>query len=99
VRELLEVVQSSITKRAEKFFKEKLSEARNLKELKRILEEKGGLVRTNWCGKIKCADLIKTKTEGGSIRGTVFGKEEKPFGKCVGCGKEAKEVVYIAKAY
>ena len=76
-----------------------MSEAKNFDELKEILMEKGGLVRTNWCGRVECAEEIKSKTNGGTIRGTIFGKEEKPTGKCVWCNKEAKYVVYVAKQY
>jgi hypothetical protein len=56
-------------------------------------------VRTNWCGSTNCENEIKEKTGGASIRGTLYGKKEKTFGKCVMCSKGAKEVVYVAKAY
>jgi hypothetical protein len=48
---------------------------------------------------LECANEIKSRTNGGTIRGTIFGKEEKAKGKCIFCGKKAKEVVYIAKQY
>jgi hypothetical protein len=63
------------------------------------LKEKGGFVRVNWCGSKECADYIKAETEGGTIRGTLFGKKERIFGNCVWCRKKAKEVVYVAKSY
>jgi prolyl-tRNA synthetase len=97
--ELLKQIQSNLIKKAEKFFKENLHEAEDFETLKKILKERGGFVRVNWCGSKECADYIKAETEGGTIRGTLFGKKEKVFGKCVWCGKEAKEVVYIAKSY
>jgi len=62
------------------------------------LEEKGGLVKIEWCGNLECANEIKSRTSG-TIRGTLFGKKEKVFGKCIWCKKEAKEVVYVAKSY
>jgi len=99
VKDILKEIQENITKKADKFFKERLSEAKNIKELKEILEKKGGFVRANWCGDVNCADNIKAETNGGMIKGTLFGKEEKIFSNCVYCGKKAKEVVYFAKAY
>jgi prolyl-tRNA synthetase len=96
---LLKSIQENLTKKADEFFKNHLSEAKNLKELKKILKERGGFVRVNWCGSTECADNIKSETNGGTIRGTVFGKNEKPTGNCVYCGKEAKSVVYVAKQY
>ena len=97
--ELLKQIQSNLIKKADKFFKESLHEAEDFETLKKILKEKGGFVRVNWCGSKECADYIKAETEGGTIRGTLFGKKEKVFGKCVWCRKKAKEVVYIAKSY
>jgi len=96
---LLEEIQSNLIKKADNLFKENLHEAKDFETLKKILEEKGGFVRVNWCGNKECADYIKAETAGGTIRGTLFGKKEKVFGKCVWCKKEAKEVVYVAKSY
>jgi prolyl-tRNA synthetase len=97
--ELLKQIQSNLIKKADKFFKENLHEAKDFETLKKILKENGGFVRVNWCGSKECADYIKAETEGGTIRGTLFGKKERVFGKCVWCKKEAKEVVYVAKSY
>jgi prolyl-tRNA synthetase len=99
LNKLLESIQERLTKKADKFFKNHLSEAKDMKELKNILEKKGGLIKVNWCGSTECADYIKSETNGGTIRGTIFGKEEKPKGNCIWCNKEAKYVVYVAKQY
>ncbi len=99
VKKLLEDMQDNLIKKADKFFKEHLFEADDFRKLKEILDKRSGLVKVNWCGEEKCADDIKTETNGGEIRGTLFGKEEIPKGKCIYCGKKANEVVYIGKAY
>jgi prolyl-tRNA synthetase len=99
LRKLLDEIQSNLIKKADKFFKENLHEAKDFETLKKILEEKGGFVKVNWCGSKECADYIKAETEGGTIRGTLFGKKEKVFGSCIWCKKEAKQVVYVAKSY
>jgi len=96
---LLESIQQSLTKKADGFFRSHLKETKDMKELKKILEEKGGLVKVNWCGSAECADHVKSETNGGTIRGTIFGKEEKPTSDCIWCNKEAKYVVYVAKQY
>jgi len=92
-------IQGNLAKRAEKFFREHISEADDMAQLKRALEEKGGLVKVGWCGSEECADFIKAETVGGDIRGTPLGKEEKPKGKCIWCGKKAEQLVYVGKAY
>jgi hypothetical protein len=45
-----------------------------------------------------CAEVVE-KEIGGSVLGVLHGKNERPTGKCVICGKQAKEVVYIARTY
>jgi prolyl-tRNA synthetase len=96
---LLKDIQDNLRKKADSFFSQNLSEARSFSELKKILAKRGGLVKIEWCGSLECANEIKARTNGGTIRGTIFGKEEKAKGKCIFCEKEAKEVVYIAKQY
>jgi len=99
IEESLDDIQASLIKRAEDFFNKHLSQAKEFKELKKILEEKGGLVKVEWCGEKECADYIKAETGGGEIKGTLLGKEEKPRDKCIWCKKKASQVVYVAKAY
>ena len=99
INKFSEEIQSNLAKRAEKFFKEHVSEANDMAQLKKVLGEQGGLVKAEWCGSEECADCIKAETVGGDIRGTPLGKEEKPKGKCIWCGKKAEQVVYVGKAY
>jgi len=70
---------------------------KNYEEFKKPIEKKGGFVRACWCGEQHCEEQVKLET--GAIIRTVPFKKEKIFSKCIYCGKEAKEVVYFAKAY
>jgi prolyl-tRNA synthetase len=99
VCKLSEEIQNNLSRRAEKSFREYISEADDMTKLKRILKEKGGLVKISWCGSVECADYIKAETIGGDIRGVPLGKEEKAKGNCIWCGKKASQVVYVSKAY
>jgi prolyl-tRNA synthetase len=99
IKNILEEIQESMIKKADKYFKEHVSEANNLKELKELLDKKGGFVKAGWCGETSCADNIKAETNGGMIRGTLFDKKEKTNKNCVYCSRDAEEVVYFAKAY
>jgi prolyl-tRNA synthetase len=99
ILKISEEIQNNLIKRSEKFFKEHISEADEMGQLKKILNESGGLVKIEWCGSVECADYIKAETVGGDIRGIPLGKEEKPKGKCIRCGKKAEQVVYVGKAY
>ena len=89
-----------------KWFEGNTHEATDFEELGKQLE-KGGFVKVNFCSRekdgLKCADKIGEAYHA-EVRGTKFiefGKEERVANgaKCIGCGKEAKHVMYVAKAY
>ena len=86
---------------ADKWFKGLVSKAGTMEELGKKLK-KGGFVRVNFCSRDAdgeaCADKIGEEFQA-EVRGTLHGKTEKPEGKCIVCGKKAKEVMYVAKAY
>jgi len=99
IEDVMKKIQENLIKKADEYFKENLREAKNFDDMKNTLEKKGGIVKIEWCGKKACAEDMKEKTSGGVIRGTMFGKEEKPKGMCVNCKTKATQVVYIAKQY
>jgi len=96
---MLDNIQKNLIKRADKVMSQYFFKANNMKELKKIINEKGGFVRIKWCGSVDCADNIKFETEGSEMKGALFNKKEIPDGNCVYCGQKANEVVYVAKAY
>jgi len=85
---------------AKKDFEGIIKECKTVAEVKKIVGK--GIARVNFCScelaGEKCAEVIEKET-GGEIRGTRIDIEEKAKGKCIVCGKEAKEIVYIAKSY
>ncbi len=99
VEGLLVKVQENLKARADLFFEANVREAGSFEELKRILESVGGFVRVNWCGQVECAEELKVETNGGTIRGKLYGREERAVGLCVHCAREATSVVYVSKQY
>jgi len=99
VKEILDKVQASLKEKADLFFRSNIRSAGSFDELKRILGEEGGFVRINWCGREECAEEMKVETNGGTIRGTLYGVEEKASGQCVHCTHDATSVVYVSKQY
>ncbi len=93
----------SITKKAELFFDTNIRDAESFDKLKTILSGNRGFAKVNLCSvEIEgqaCADKVQAETDGGKVRGTLYGKNEKATGKCVACGKPAKVIVYVAKSY
>lgn len=103
IKKTEEDIQRVLLKRAQKYLKDGLYDARTLGEINDVLNKKKGFARTEICsvdsdGK-KCADKIQNFTKGGKVRGTRTDKQEKPKSKCPVCGKRAKAVVYVAKQY
>jgi prolyl-tRNA synthetase len=97
VARLLDEIQNNLFDKAGKFLEEDIFTIKTYDEFKETLEHKGGFLRASWCGDSACEEKIKEET-GSTIRIVPFEKE-KTFARCVYCGKEAKEVVYFARAY
>ncbi|MEM5836247.1 MAG: proline--tRNA ligase [Candidatus Aenigmatarchaeota archaeon] len=95
--ELMEKIQENLFKKAKEFLRKNTFTPKDYEEFKKILEEKGGFLKVCWCGEESCEEKIKEET-GATIRIIPF-KKEKIFSNCIYCGKEAKEVVYLAKSY
>jgi prolyl-tRNA synthetase len=91
VHNILDEIQREMMEKSVRFLKNNTKDVLSLKEIK------PGFSRSNWCGSAACEKAVKTS--GAEIRGTLYKKDEKPFGSCIGCGKPAQHVVYIAKAY
>lgn len=94
-------ISKNLIDTATKNFKNIIKDAKSVSDVKKIIDN-GGIARANFvsCGLDgeKCAEVIEKET-GGEVRGTRIDINEKAKGKCIVCGKDAKEVVYIAKSY
>ncbi len=95
VKSTLEKIQKDLYKNAESFLKKNIEKAKRWKEFEKIINNKK-MALAPFCGKEKCEDLIKDKTNGASSRVI---KEEVKGKKCIQCGKKAKFWVYFSKAY
>jgi len=94
---LLEEVQQNLFNKAKAHMEEKTSAATTMKQFKQILDENQGFIKAMWCGSGECEEKIKEETTATS-RCIPF-EQEKMSDTCVCCGKEAKEMVFWAKAY
>jgi len=90
----------NLRKEADKTFSGKIKNAKNISEMKKILEE-GGIARCGFCSVekegVKCAEVVE-KEVGAEVRGTLLDEKTRAE-KCVICGKKSEKVVYVAKAY
>jgi len=95
VNKILEDIQKRILDNSKKFVKNNTFIINNFSEFKKIIN-KGGLVKSFWCGNSKCEEKIKQETKA-TIRSIPFKQSES--GKCIKCGNVSKTQVFFAKAY
>lgn len=78
-----------------------IKDANSKEEVSSIIEG-NSIVRCGFCSVSrdgeKCAEEVE-KDFGARVRGTRVDKKEFPKGNCIICGKQAKNVVYIAREY
>jgi len=96
VQKLVNEIQSDLFTKAKKYLDTHIFDAKDLDEIKKLLEKKG-FVRIGWCGSDKCEEKLTEQTTA-TIRCIPQKKERLPA-KCALCGSPAKVVAYIARAY
>ncbi|WP_404460503.1 proline--tRNA ligase [Sutcliffiella horikoshii] len=97
IQEILDDIQKNLLEKARSHRESKTIVATTFEAFKEQIEEKGGFIKAMWCGDLACEDKIKEETSATS-RCMPF-EQEKVAESCVCCGKEAKHMVYWAKAY
>lgn len=97
IEKLLVEIQENMFQMALEFRSQNTTQCEDYKEFKKIIADRRGFVRANWCGHGECEEKIKEDTKA-TIRCIPLG-EEKMQGRCLCCGEEAKETVYFARAY
>ncbi len=95
LKSILDGIQKRMYEKSREFLEESIRNVKDLEELKKQVCK--GIARASWCGSKECDQ--KARETGAQIRGTLFGRDEKPSGKCVFCGAAAKHVVYVARSY
>jgi prolyl-tRNA synthetase len=96
---LLDEIQKNLFERAKRFRDENTFDLDDYEKFKEFMEGEGsrGFVRAYWCGERECESQIKAETKA-STRCIPFEQPGRP-GRCIRCGKAAKEQAIFAKAY
>jgi len=91
VNNLMDKIQQDMLNRALIRRDEMTYEAKTLEEFENIMNSTPGFIKADWCGREECELKVK------EIRGTksrCIMEDEQPLtGKCVVCGKDAKDLV------
>ena len=95
IGELLEDIQAALLDRATNFRDEHIHDVDDYETLKDVVQN--GWAFSWWCGDAACEAAVKEDTKA-TIR-CIPMEQPGGTGKCVYCGKAAKEKAYFAKAY
>ena len=98
VLELADDILRVLKERAKKFFDSRIVEAKTREEVVKAIQERK-VVRMPFCGEEACAEDMREATGGAKVRGTPLGFKEGDYGVCAWCGRKARYIVYVAKAY
>ncbi len=100
IKHLSKEYDANLIKEADKVFENRIKNVSDIGELKKTIEE-GNIGRCCFCSVEKdgtsCAEVIEKETLA-TVRGRKL-EGEIASGNCIVCGKNAKEVVYVARQY
>ena len=98
IKENLEDMQLSLFKKASKYLKDSIIEAKSIEQLKKGIE-KNKLVEAPFCNEIKCEESLREKITGLTSRCIPLENKNKVSGNCINCKNKANVLVYFAKSY
>ena len=97
IEKMLTEIHQGMYDRAKANLEAKTYVATDMVGFEKTLEETPGFIKAMWCGDVACEESIKEKT--GATTRCIPEVQEQLSQGCVCCGKDAKEMVYFAKAY
>ena len=95
VLSILDEINKNLKERAKKEFEKNIHKASSTEEVSKIIKEKGGIVKADWCGSKACGIELEERT-GVDILGIVEGMSNN---NCIGCDQKAKMGILLAKSY
>jgi prolyl-tRNA synthetase len=99
IRSMLASIDSNLAARAEEWMKERQSFVRSVDEVKKRLDDVGGIVEAPWCGGMECGEGLELKIDARILGVPYTGCSSIAGSKCVGCGKEAAKSIRIGRSY
>ena len=97
VQTQLDTVHEMMYQKALENLQEQTYEAYSIEEAKQLQAEKGGFIKTMWCGDLECE--LKMKEEGGMSSRCMPLEQEHLSDVCPICGKKAKYSIIWGVAY
>ena len=97
IPQLLEDVQQGLFDKAKANLDSHTFPAFSLEEAKQLQEQRGGFIKTMWCGSLECE--MKMKEQAGMTSRCIPFEQEHLADTCPICGREAKKMIYWGVAY
>lgn len=97
IEKLLDDIHNNMLQKARNHRDENTYKISSFDDFKDKMEKKPGFAKGMWCGNRDCEENIKAETSA-TIRCIPF-EQEDLGAKCHFCDREAKHMVYVAKAY
>ena len=96
-KEQLALVQQGLYEKARLNLDEHCWPAFSVEEAKKLQEEKGGFIKTMWCGELDCE--LKMKEEAGMSSRCIPFAQEHLGDVCACCGRPAEKMIFWGVAY
>jgi prolyl-tRNA synthetase len=97
ISDMLDTMQKDMFEKAKAHREANTYVVEDYEQYKKDLPNRPGFAKMMWCGERACEDKLKEET-GATIRCIPFEQEDLGH-KCHICGKEAKHMIYAARAY
>lgn len=95
---LLNDIQEKLYIKSEKQFKDSVVEVDSMDKLAKVIKDKK-MALAPFCNEPECEDWVKDKSGGAGTRNIPENHKLKKGSKCIQCNKDAKCMIYFAKAY
>jgi len=97
VAKMLDDIHDGLYAKAKKNLEDNTFPATSLEQAKAVQAEKGGFIKTMWCGSEECE--VRMKEEAGMSSRCIPFHQEKLGETCAICGKPAQKMIYWGVAY
>lgn len=94
----LDAIQAELFNSQQEFLNKNTQDVDTYDKFKEIMAGKRGLIRAFWCEDAVCEAKIKEETKA-TTRVKPLDLSESESGKCIYCGKEAKNIWYFGQSY
>ncbi len=98
VLETFSEIQSSLSRKASEWLRQRIHQAGNPEEAVALFREKQGIVEVGWCSKERCGLTWEEET-GLQVLGIAWGETSLNGGVCPICGEKVGRVLRLGKPY